>query len=68
MATPVPKNTRATSFRVDPNVWQQARVRAESEGRRVTSIVAELVEGYALGHYDLPERRFPPKKNTSVQA
>lgn len=68
MATPVPKNTRATSFRVDPDVWEQARIRAEGEGRRVTSIVAELVEGYALGHYDLPERRFPPKKTYPTQA
>lgn len=51
------------SFRVRPSAWNKARQRAESEGVTITAAVGELVEGYAVGAYELPKvevvRTFP---------
>lgn len=46
-------NTR--SFRCADSVWTKAQDRAKSEGKTMSSVVAELLEGYGKGYIDTPK-------------
>lgn len=68
---PRPKNPDSPttrSFRVAKKAWEQARIRATAEGTYMSSVCADLVEGYARGIYNLPERKivrqYPDEDNT----
>ena len=45
------------SFRIEQGIWDKARARAESEGVSVSAVIADLVEGYSRGVYDLPRTK-----------
>lgn len=63
-----PDNPTTRSFRVSKKAWDQARLRATSEGTYMSSVCADLVEGYARGIYNLPERKlvrqYPDSENS----
>ena len=48
-----PKASR--SVRVHDELWESARIRAESEGIVINTAVEELLEGYARGLIDMPK-------------
>lgn len=53
------------SYRVEENIYKAARARATREATNINQVIANLVEGYARGIYDLPKVRvakeFPTK-------
>lgn len=53
------------SYRVEQSIYAAARARAAREGTNLNLVVGDLVEGYARGVYELPERKivrkFPTK-------
>ena len=52
------------SIRTADASWLAARARAEKEGLSMSSVVSELVEGYALGYIDMPKtsKEFTPTR------
>lgn len=58
-----PDNPTTRSFRVSESAWNAAKKRAASEGTTMSAACGDLVEGYARGIYNLPEktvvRKFP---------
>ena len=42
------------SFIIDEQDWKRAKLRADGEGVTMSSVIRDLVIGYAEGHYDLP--------------
>lgn len=51
-----PENPTTRSFRVGQRAWDLAMERAKSENTYMSSVCADLVEGYGRGIYDLPTR------------
>jgi len=47
------KPTVSKSVRVDQDMWNAARAKAERSGTNINSVVGDLVEGYARGAIDL---------------
>lgn len=43
------------SVRVADELWAQAKARAKQDGVTISYVVQMLVNGYALGEFDLPE-------------
>lgn len=60
-----PDNPTTRSFRVGQAAWDLARKRAEKENTYMSTVCADLVEGYGRGVYDLPTkevvRTFPDR-------
>lgn len=62
-----PDRPTTRSFRVSERAWELAKKRAAREGTTMSAACGDLVEGYARGHYTLPEkqivRTFPEDSN-----
>lgn len=43
------------SFRCDDDVWIKARQRATDDERTMSSVIADLLEGYGKGYIDTPK-------------
>lgn len=58
-----PQTLTPRSMRVEQSIWDKARERATAEGRSVSGVMADLLEGYARGVYELPRveitKKFP---------
>lgn len=52
-----PDRPTVRTYRVSPRAWEQGRKRAAAEGTTISAATGELVEGYARGIYNLPEKR-----------
>lgn len=52
-----PEQPTTRSFRVSARAWNEARKRAVAEGVTMSAAIADLVEGYGRGVYNLPTRR-----------
>ena len=67
-----PDNPTTRSFRVSERAWEQAKRRAAAEGTTMSAATGDLVEGYARGIYNLPEkvivRKFPEMANVQEKA
>ena len=62
-----PKGSK--SVRVHDELWESARIRAESEGLPINTAIEELLEGYARGHIDMPQitREYKRGRRPSVE-
>lgn len=52
-----PDNPTTRSFRVSARAWDLAKKRAAAEGTTMSAATGDLVEGYARGIYNLPEKK-----------
>ena len=61
-----PKVSR--SVRVHEEMWESARVRAESEGVPINSAIEELLDGYARNFIDLPKtvKKYPRSRTQAA--
>lgn len=66
-----PDQPTTRSFRVGKEAWEKARLRAAKEGATMSSVCGDLVEGYAAGVYNLPEKRivrdFPAQPHNVIK-
>ena len=49
------KYPKSRSFRVDDDVWDKARERAESEGTDMSKVLLAFTASYAAGIIDAPQ-------------
>jgi hypothetical protein len=56
------------SIRTADASWLAARARATKEGLSMSTVVSELVEGYALGYIDMPKtsKEFTPTRQPAT--
>lgn len=55
-------NTKQRVFRIDDEIYDAAKERAEDEHRKLSDVVRIALKQYGDGRYDAIEKRRPAKK------